>query len=218
MTRRVFLAVSVAFVMSTGCSSMEVGGGSSPITGAAGETGNGNSATPQLVRCQEPVGTIALVESQIAGLGQAGLSSPVPLIRLIASQSRCFNVVDRGGALDRMLQERQLGGMLQPGSNVGSGQMVAADYLITPNVVFSQSDAGGVAGLLGGLSFIPYAGAALALAGSVASNIRFAEAQAIMTVTDTRSGVQTAVAEGRAKATDLGGGLGLASIQGLGGL
>jgi hypothetical protein len=39
-----------------------------------------------------------------------------------------------------------------------------------------------------------------------------------MMVTDTRSGVQVAVAEGRAKATDLGGGLGLGSIYGFGSL
>ena len=48
--------------------------------------------------------------------------------------------------------------------------------------------------------------------------MRFKEAQAVMMVTDTRSGVQVAVDEGRAQASDLGGGLGLGGLYGLGGL
>jgi curli biogenesis system outer membrane secretion channel CsgG len=169
-----------------------------------------------LVQCPAPVGTIALVESQIPALAQIGLSSPVPLIRLMAAQSRCFNVVERGQALSRMEQERQLAqsGRLQGGSNVGQGQMVAADYYITPNVVFSERDAGALGSGLGGL--IPGVGGLVA--GAVAGGVRFREAQAVMMVTDTRSGVQVAVAEGRAQASDLGGGLGLGSLQGFGNL
>ena len=212
------VAVAASVVMLAACSSMEVGGGSSPVTGSAGTTGNAVGAAPQLVQCPQPVGTIALVESQIPALAQVGLTSPVPLIRLIAAQSRCFNVVERGQAFDRMMQERQLssGGMLQQGSNIGGGQMVAADYMITPNVVFSQNNAGGAGAAMRSLGFVPYVGPALAVGGGIAGSVRFSEAQAVMMVTDTRSGVQIAVAEGRAKATDLGGGLGLGSINGFG--
>jgi Curli production assembly/transport component CsgG len=218
MRRSGFLAVATAIVTLAGCSSVEVGGGSSPVTGSAGATGNAVGAAPQLVQCQQQVGTIALVESQVPALAQIGLTSPVPLLRLMAAQSRCFYVVERGQALTRMMQERQLsqGGMLQQGSNVGQGQMVAADYMITPNVAFSQRNAGGAG--LRGLGFVPYVGPALAVGGSVAGSVRFSEAQAVLMVTDTRSGVQTAVAEGRAKATDLGGGLGLGGIYGFGNL
>src|SRR2546427_582422 len=126
-----------AFIMSlAACSSMQVGGGSSPVTGSAGSEGTVAGVAPQLVQCTAPIGTVALVESQIPALAQMGFTSPVPVIRLLAAQSRCFNVVERGQALDRMEQERQLaaGGRLQTGSNVGQGQMVAADYYITPNV------------------------------------------------------------------------------------
>src|SRR5262245_18293999 len=104
-------------------STMDVGGGTSPMSGSAGASGYAKGAAPQLIQCQQPVGTIALVEEQIPTLAQAGLTSPVPLIRLIAAQSRCFNVVERGQALKRMLEERNLAkDMLQPGSNVGRGQ------------------------------------------------------------------------------------------------
>ena len=214
------LAMAVAVVGFAACSSMEIGGGSSPVTGSAGTTGDAKGAASSLVTCQEPVGTIALVESQIPALAQAGLTSPVPLIRLIAAQSRCFNVVERGQALTRMLDERNLaaGNMLQPGANVGQGQMVAADYMVTPNVVFSQSNAGGLGGALGAGRFIPYVGPAFGAAGAVAGSVQFKEAQAVMMITDVRSGVQVAVAEGRARASDLGGGFGLGGLSGFGSL
>jgi hypothetical protein len=220
MRKSSFLAIAAAAITVAACSSVQGGGGTSPVTGSAGATGNASGTTGQLVQCGQSVGTIALVESQIPALAQMGLTSPVPLIRLLAAQSRCFNVVERGQGLSRMIQERELssGGLLQQGSNIGGGQIVAADYMITPNVVFSQSDAGGAAAALRGLGFMPYVGPVLAVGGSLASSLRFSEAQAVMMVTDTRSGVQTAVAEGRARATDLAGGLGLGSIRGFGSL
>jgi hypothetical protein len=76
------------------------------------------------MQCATPIGTIALVKRQYPALAQWGLDSPVPLIRLMAAQSHCFNVVERGQALSRMTQERQLAesGLLQQHSNVGSSK------------------------------------------------------------------------------------------------
>jgi|SRR5262245_39591364 len=217
MEARALFAVVAAAVGLAACSTMEIGGGHAPVTGSAGETGDVKGAAPQLVQCNKSVGTIALVESQIPALAQVGLASPVPVIRLLAAQSRCFDVVERGQAFDRMMQERQLasGGMLQPGVNVGGGQIIAADFMVTPNVVFSEENAGGAGALaiFGGL--IPYVGGVVSLA---AGSMRFREAQAVMMVTDTRSGLQVAVAEGRARSSDLGGGFGLGGVSGAGGL
>jgi len=42
-------------------------------------------------------------------------------------------------------------GELQSGQNIGRGQMVAADFTVTPSVVFSENNAGGVGAALGGL-------------------------------------------------------------------
>jgi len=220
MKARALLAMTAAIMSLATFSTMQVWGGNEPITGSAGESGNVKDvAAPQLVQCSEPVGTIALVESQIPALAQMGLTSPVPLIRLIAAQSRCFDVVERGQALSRMRGERRLAedGMLQQGANIGGGQMVAADYMITPNVVFAENNAGAIRGVAGALgSLIPGMGGVLA--STFIGGIRFKQAQAVMMVTNTRSGVQVAVAEGRAEATDLGGGLGLGSIDGFGSL
>ena len=102
MRANALLAMTATIMSLTASLTMQVWGGSAPVTGSAGENGNVKDAASQLVQCSESVGTIALVESQIPALAQKGLTSPVPLIRLIAAQSGCFNVVERGQALTRM--------------------------------------------------------------------------------------------------------------------
>jgi hypothetical protein len=97
------------------------------------------------------MGALAVVEPQdiiLVSLRRYNLSSPVSLIRLMVQQSNCFIVVERGAGMRNMMQERQLaaGGELRDNSNVGGGQMVAADFILTPSVVFSENNAGGGAG------------------------------------------------------------------------
>ncbi|HUW35999.1 MAG TPA: CsgG/HfaB family protein [Rhodocyclaceae bacterium] len=60
-------------------------------------------------------------------------------------QSNCFNVVERGVAMQNILQERQLQqqGQLASGAQMGQGQLVTADFVLTLDVVFSESNAGG---------------------------------------------------------------------------
>jgi|GEM_PF-4797931 len=86
--------VFVAFVGLVACSTTQLGGGSSLVTGSAGAEGTAKGEAAQLARCASPIGTIALVESQVPALAQFGLTSPVPLIRLMTAQSGCFNVVN----------------------------------------------------------------------------------------------------------------------------
>ena len=201
-----------------GCSSTELGSGGSMVQGSAGEAGNAQGQQVALRTCEEPLGTIALVERQDTGaLAQYGLESPVPLLRLMAGQSGCFAVVERGQALSRMQQERELSnsGMLQGGSNVGAGQMVAADYLLTPFVSFSEDNAGGFAGALGGILPTDIGNALAGFGGGMQTR----EAQTLLTVVDQRTGIQIATAEGSAESTDvLGGAIGaLGGAGGLGG-
>jgi curli biogenesis system outer membrane secretion channel CsgG len=160
---------------------------------------------------------MAVVEPQshvLAGLYRYRLQSPVGLIRLMIQQSNCFIVVERGVGMQNMMQERALarGGELRQDSNVGGGQMVTADYILTPAVVFSEDNAGGVGGAIGGV----VGGLFGRGAGALAGGLKFKEAQTSMLVADARSGVQVAAAEGSAKKADfrLGGLLGGAGIGG----
>jgi hypothetical protein len=168
------------------------------LGGASGPAGDAT----QVERCDAPKGTIAVVEPQsqmLQSLQGMGLGSPTGMIRLIIQQSNCFQIVERGVGFQNLMQERQLaaGGQMQGGQNIGQGQMVAADFVLTPSVVFSNPNAGGVGGGIGGLL-----GGKLGVIGALAGGLSFKEAQTSMVMADTRSGIQVAAAEGSAQKTD----------------
>ena len=207
-----------------GCANMnavQVGSDSArtPVTGSAGGS-TSQGAMSQLQHCDQSLGTLAVVEDQNAAwyyqlTREYQLTSTVPLIRLLVQQSNCFVVVERGRGFDQMQTERALNqsGELRGGSNFGAGQVVAADYAMSPMITFSQKD---TQGLGAALSVLPYVGAFGALAGGVRTN----EASTTLTLVDNRSGVQLAAAEGAASNTDFslfGAGFGSSAGGGLGG-
>jgi hypothetical protein len=112
------------------------------------------------------------------------------------------------------MQERQLmeSGELRRGSNMGKGQMVTADYVLTPDAVFSSKDSGGIGGALGGLGVFG------AVAGVVAAGLKFKSAQTTMILSDSRTSLQMASATGNAEKTDWGVGGLLAGGGGAGAL
>ncbi len=179
------------------------------------ETQASNEALAE--KCDAPKGTLAVSEPQgdaVSALQRAGLASPSSVLRMIIANSNCFQVVERGQAMQNLMQERALaeGGQMQRGQNVGKGQLVAADFVITPNVVVAAHQSGGVGGGLAGF------GRGLGLLGAIAGNLKFKEASTALVMADVRSGLQVAAAEGSAKQTDfniggflLGGGGGAAA-------
>lgn len=192
-----------------------MGGSKGTVTGAAGgATAEGQNT--QLTRCDETLGTLAVEEDQTAPwyaqLSQYKLGSTVPVLRLMIQQSNCFVIVERSRAgMHLMQQERQLqqSGEMRAGSNMGPGQMVAADYTMRPSIQFSQKGTSGVRGGLGGLGFLG------AVVGVVAGGLKANEASTTLLLIDNRSGVQISAAEGSAKNFDFnvagglfGGGLG----------
>lgn len=185
---------------------MKQGAGGSAVQGAAGTSGS--TGADDLERCDQPMAALAVVEPQdyvMSALSQYQLGSPVGIIRMMVQQSNCFIVVERGMGLGNMMQERELmeSGELRGGSNMGGGQMVAADFVLTPSVVFSDGDAGGIGGALGGAVGGLFGKRASSAIGAVAGGLKFKEAQTSMLVTDSRSGVQVAAAEGSARKADL---------------
>lgn len=185
-----------------GCAQMQMGdaGAKTTATGSAGGA-NAQNANSQLEHCDKPLGTLAVVEDQNAAwygqlTGQYKLGSTVPVLKLLVQQSNCFIVVDRGAAMQVMEGERNLrdSGELRQTSKMQKGQMVAADYAMSPSITFSNNDAGGVGGGLAG-----FGGGWL---GILAGGLKFKEASTLLTVVDNRSSVQVAAAEGSAKNTD----------------
>lgn len=197
--------------------SMKQGSGGSAVQGSTGP--GGTQGADGLEQCDRPMAAMAVVEPQdhvTHSLTRYNLPSPTGLIRMMVQQSNCFIVVERGLGMQNMMQERALqeSGELRQNSNFGGGQMVSADFVLTPAVVFQENNAGGIGGALGGL----VGGSGGALLGRVVGGLKFKEAQTSMLVTDARSGVQVAAAEGSSRKADLSLGVGLLGSSAAGSL
>ena len=205
-------ALTVGALLLTGCQTTDMQMGSqaakTTATGSAAGSASANTSS-SLERCASPLGTVSLVENQAAGWytilrNEYRLPPTANLLRLLVQQSNCFVVVERGAAgMNAMTRERALmqSGEMRQGSNFGGGQMVASDYGLSPEIVFSNSDAGGIGGALGGIA---NRGRYSALLGAVGGNMQTKEASALLTLVDNRSGVQVAASEGSASKTDFG--------------
>lgn len=159
----------------------------------------------QIPVCKKNLGSISVLEPEDGVDWWTGEQLPAPsaLIKLFVNKSRCFTLVDRGRGMDMAQRERELAssGQLRNRSNIGKGQIRAADYVMVPDLISKNRDAGGnaigalVGGLLGGSK-----------AGALAGGLSFKKktADVLLTVTDVRSSEQVAMAEGSAKKTDLG--------------
>ena len=188
----------------TGCAtSPSLGSGGTVATGAAGGA-TAAGASEKLEKCAEALGTIAVDEDQSAAwfsrLRSANLGPTTPVLRMIIQQSNCFVVVERGRAFNNIMRERALAGSgeMRQESNMGKGQMVAADFTMSPSVTISERGAQGAGVALGGL------GLSGRIAGAAAGSFRANEASTMLLMVDNRSGVQLAAAAGSAKNFDFG--------------
>lgn len=159
------------------------------------------AAMNDVPRCTTKHGTVSIVDGQdSSGWTQNSLAPPARLLRVLVQRSGCFNIVDRGAGLDAAAQERAIGGGLglQRGSNVGQGQIKAADYVLVAEIQGANSNvsgnaAGAVAGaIIGG----PFGG----LLGGIKS--RKSEANTVLSLTNVRTTETLAVTEGYAAKRD----------------
>jgi len=151
-------------------------------------------------KCSRKLGVMAVAEPH-GGWGYLSayqLGSPEQLLRMMVQQSGCFDVVERGIAMQNIQQERSLAesGELRGESNVGKGQMQAADFVMTPAVQIAANNTGGVGGALAGGLLNKFG------LGGVAGGLKFKEASTSLVVADVRSSIQVASAEGKASKTD----------------
>ncbi len=210
--------IPVAVMLLASCASMDMGNqeAKTTATGSAGGA-NAQNANGTLEHCTATIGTVAVEEDTTQpwyyALQQHQLGPTTPVLKLLLQQTNCFVVVERGKAMRNMQQERELAasGELRSTAKMQKGQMVAADYILSPSVTFSNNNAGGMGAMAGGLL-----GSVGALVGGSVST---KEASTLITLVDTRSGVQLAAAEGSAKNMDFGaiGGLFAGAGGGVGG-
>lgn len=186
-----------------GKSSTTLGDGGSVISGSAGPAG-AHKASRELVKCDAPVATLALVENPNGYNYSSSYqlpASPVPLVRLLAQQSGCFRVVDRAAGLKATVREQELkeaGVLRQQGSTVHRGRGYEAQYSLTPSLTFSEQDAGRQIG--GILQAIPYLNKLV----GAAEQVKLKQAQAALLLTDNETTEQVAASTGSVEVADLG--------------
>ena len=176
------------------------------VTGSAGGA-NAEGAAGDLEYCPETFGTLAVEEDQGANWWSIytsrypQLGSTIPVLRMMIQQSNCFVVVERGRAMQNVMQERALedSGELRAGSNFGKGQMVSADYTMSPSIQFAEKGTGGFGGAIGGL----IGGGAGRVIGGIAGGLKKNEAATTLLLIDNRSSVQISASQGSAQNMDL---------------
>ncbi|HWA04008.1 MAG TPA: CsgG/HfaB family protein [Rhizomicrobium sp.] len=156
--------------------------------------------------CGRNLGTIAIREPEHNWWTDLHLSSPEVLLKVFVRKSGCFTLVDRGKGFEMAQQERALasGGSLQQGSNIGAGQVKAADYILVPDIASKNNNAGGmnIGGILGGF----VGGGAGALLSNISINSKTADV--VLSIVDVRTSEDGPIAEGHGSKTDLGFGVG----------
>jgi curli biogenesis system outer membrane secretion channel CsgG len=156
--------------------------------------------------CGRNLGTIAIREPEHNWWTDLHLSSPEVLLKVFVRKSGCFTLVDRGKGFEMAQQERALasGGSLQQGSNIGAGQVKAADYILLPDIASKNNNAGGmnIGGILGGF----VGGGAGALLSNISINSKTADV--VLSIVDVRTSEDGPIAEGHGSKTDLGFGVG----------
>lgn len=187
-------------LMLNGC--ISTGSGTAVRGSSAGS--NTHNASSKIEKCTKTLGTLAFYEDQNRDwyswlMQNVKVTALTPMLRLLAQQTNCFVIVERGKMMSNMMQERALqnSGELRKGSGFTKGKMVAADYTISPDITFSAKNTGGVGAVAGALLG--------SVVGAIAGGFSKDEATTTLTLVENRSGVQIAAATGSANNFDFAG-------------
>ena len=182
-------------------------GSIAPATAGGGvENNKGSTKSAEIPICGHVLGTIALVDGDGQGWKAYQLGAPSTLLKTFINHSGCFKLVNRGAGMEAIQREQALAwqGNLQRGSNVGAGQIKAADWLLVADVAGQNQNSGGnaIGGIAGGLIGGRLGGL---VAGMKTSKV---EAQTVLSLVNTRTSEEEYNIEGFAKKTDFSFGAG----------
>lgn len=186
----------------------------------------------QIPRCEQPIGTLTIADGEPGVYDAMELQPPQTLLRVVVQRSGCFTLVDRGSAaMDAVERERRLAsaGSLRRDSNMGGGQMRAADFILLAEVASENDNASGAGGRAevrsggrnnerrsrggGLLSGALGLGASVATGGLIPPNIgmrgsggmdtRTQEANTVLSIVNVRTTETLAVSQGYAAKRDI---------------
>jgi hypothetical protein len=152
----------------------------------------------QIPRCGRNLGALAIVEPDTQWWREYNLGSPEAILRVFVQQSGCFTLVNRGRSMQSRAMERAMAdqGELQRGSNLGRGQVRAADYFLEPNIVSANrnSGGGGVGAALGSIGGGLFGRGFGAIAGGI--SVKKGEANVTLSVVNARTTEEQALTQG----------------------
>jgi curli biogenesis system outer membrane secretion channel CsgG len=193
MNFRTILTAATAICLVAGTSAAEAKGESS------GQKAQ-QKGEAQIPHCTHKLGTVAIVEPDNQWWRELNLGSPEAVIKVFVQESGCFTLVNRGRSMQSRSMERALAddGELQAGSNLGKGQVKAADYFLQPDIVTSNnhSGGGGFGALAGGL----LGHGVGAIAGNLSVNKK--EASVTLSLVNARTTEEEALIQGYARKSD----------------
>ena len=184
------------------------------LVGTLSVSANAQDEEPSIPKCDQPYGSVAMSEpSGGGGWWQTyDLENPEALIKYYVTESGCFTLVDRGAGLQMGMNERDLNasGGLQAGTDIGGGQLLGADFFLVPDLVTQDDDTGGnaIGAAIGG----QIGGSLGGLIGGVKT--KKLEADTILTLVNSRTGVQSVTARGKVQERDIS--LGIGGLLGVG--
>lgn len=158
-------------------------------------------------KCTRKLGTISVRDGDDPiPWTQNSLAPPSKLLKVLIARSGCFNLVDRGAGLNAAQQERDIGRDLglQRRSNVGQGQIKAADYVLVAEIQGANSNVSG-SGVAAGVGGI-VGGSLGGLIGGIRS--KKLEANTVLTLVNVRTTETLATEEGYAAKNNLSFGAG----------
>ena len=205
---------SLALVATQSNAAPLFGGGQAKPSSGRNEQANGMAQIPV---CTHRLGTLAIVEPDTQWWRELNLGSPEAIIKVFVQQSGCFTMVNRGGAMRSRAMERAMAeqGELQKGSNMGRGQVKAADYFLQPDIVTANQNSGGsnVGAAAGGVLGHMFGGWGSTVGGVVGGiNVKKGEANVTLSLVNARTTEEEALTEGYFRKRDLsfavGGGAG----------
>lgn len=206
MKLQVLLAIAVGVSMAA-----------APALAAKGvDNQRGSFKNEDVPKCEKSLGAITLTDGDGRGWLAYELGAPSTLLKVMIARSGCFKLVDRGSGLAALEKEQALAaaGNLQRKSNVGGGQVKAADYVLVADIGAADANASGSA--VGGIAGAVIGGRVGGLIGGIRT--KRAEAQTVLTLMNVRTSEVEATAEGSASKKDIGfaagGGYGWAGVAG----
>lgn len=174
----------------------------------------------QIPRCEQPMGSLMIADGDAGDYDAMQLQPPQNLLRVVVQRSGCFTLVDRGSpALEAIERERRLAssGALQRNSNMGDGQIRAADFILLAQVASENANASGagihantrtsrVGGLLKGAAGIGLMAATGTFSPGVLSggvDTRTGEANTVISIVNVRTTETMVVSQGYAAKRDV---------------